>query len=222
MAYSIKTEININAPPQVVSGILFDFDNFSKWNSFLVKIDCPKASREATKFNELVGTRISIFVSKNDDNLPDNYHPTVTVATPSELRWVGLLTHKWILAGEHFFEIVSTGPDSCIFRHGEKFSGGLPWCLNYTSFYEKLRPSFDRMNEELKTLAEGMAAGTVNDALKTIETRSRGSSYSSSNSSAGRKNSKSSSKGRKRSKSRPKSAQKSTVDKTDAEEDASM
>lgn len=165
----INTEIDINASAEIVSNLLFDFDNYHKWNSFIVNIDIPKPLRNITKTDDFVGTKINVFVSQGDDKLPRNFQPTILVANNKHLRWVGLLTHRWILAGEHFFEIVPTSANSCTFRHGETFSGGLPWVLGYTTFFEKLKPGFERMNQELKALAEGMAAGTVDLALQQIE-----------------------------------------------------
>ncbi|KAG5354502.1 hypothetical protein CJU89_6272 [Yarrowia sp. B02] len=169
MVHTIDTEIDINASVETVSSILFDFDSYGKWNSFIVNVEVPKPSRHVTKSNDFVGTQISVFVSQGDDNLPRNFKPTILVASDTDLRWVGLMSHRWVLAGEHFFEIIPTSKNSCRFRHGETFSGGLPWVLGYTSFFEKLKPSFDRMNQELKALAEGMAAGTVDLALQHIE-----------------------------------------------------
>lgn len=214
MVHTIDTSIEINASAEVVSHILFDFDNYAKWNSFLVNIEIPKPSRNITKTDDFVGTQIDIFVSQGDDNLPRNFKPTILVASDKHLRWVGLLSHRWILAGEHFFEIIPTSQNSCTFRHGETFSGGVPWVLGYTTFFDKLKPSFERMNQELKHLAEGMAAGTLDLALKSIENIPRQPSQSPDSMRSkrlDRKSSKSSSRSsksakseRKRSTSRPK------------------
>ncbi|CAG80483.1 hypothetical protein B0I72DRAFT_138262 [Yarrowia lipolytica] len=169
MVHTISTSIDINASAEIVSNILFDFDNYAKWNSFVVNVEIPKPSRNITKTADFVGSQIDVFVSQGDDNLPRNFKPTILVANDKHLRWVGLLTHRWILAGEHFFEIVTTSKNSCTFKHGENFSGGLPWVLGYTTFFEKLEPGFERMNQELKALAEGISAGTIDLALQQIE-----------------------------------------------------
>ncbi|KAG5361146.1 hypothetical protein CJU90_2521 [Yarrowia sp. C11] len=204
MVHTISTSIDINASAEIVSNILFDFDNYGKWNSFLVNIEIPKPSRNITKTDDFVGTQIDIFVSQGDDKLPRNFKPTILVASDKHLRWVGLLTHKWILAGEHFFEIIPTSANSCTFKHGETFSGGLPVLLGYTTFFEKLKPAFERMNQELKALAEGMAAGTIDLALQQIENIPRQPSQSPDSMRAknlDRKSSKSSSKSAKSAKS---------------------
>lgn len=55
---------------------------------------------------------------------------------------------------EHYFEIVPEGDHSCLFRHGERFSGSLAWARTFTPWYGDREEVFKVFNQELKRVAE--------------------------------------------------------------------
>lgn len=142
MKKDIRTEIEINASAEKVWQILSDFENFPKWNPFVVKaLGQPKADE----------------ILKIEVQLPESkllkFTPKVLVAEPNkELRWVGT-SPLGSFRGEHFYKIESLGENKVRFIHGEHFSGwmvGLIWAL----MGKAIEKGYRLMNEALKEKAE--------------------------------------------------------------------
>lgn len=156
MSFTITTEIIIETSPEVVSKILFDFQNYHLWNSWLNITGGPPTNHTATFYFDLIGSRLAVFASQ--PNKTSLFNPTVTLASPRVLKWSRNDKHKWALDGEHTFEVVASkeNTDRCIFRHGQTFTGTFARGLGLTRYYKRQRESCERMNRELKTFAEEM------------------------------------------------------------------
>jgi hypothetical protein len=136
----VRTEIEINASPEKVWGILTDFARYEEWNPFIVK-----AAGKAEQ-----GTTIKIHI-KTPAGKKREYHPKITKAERGrELRWMG---KSWVLNGEHIF-IIEPLQEGCVWLvHREAFDGLL------TSFFGKsldtdIKQGLEEMNRALKARAE--------------------------------------------------------------------
>lgn len=157
MSFTITTEITIETSSDVVSNILFDFQNYHHWNSWLKITGGPPRENTATYYFDLIGSRLAVFASQPDKKT-SSYAPTVTLASPCVLKWNRNDKHKWALDGEHTFEVIASKEDTgqCIFRHEERFTGTFAKGLSLTRYYERQRQSCESMNLELKMFAEEM------------------------------------------------------------------
>ncbi|RDW26375.1 hypothetical protein B0I72DRAFT_138106 [Yarrowia lipolytica] len=150
MPVTIHTEITIDASPESVSAILFDFNNYHKWNSWISISGPPPLSHKSTYYLSLVGEQLTM------DQGELHYAPVIMLASPSVLKWTWYEKHKWFMSHEHYFEIVRSQNDSqkCILRHGERFSGAGARAMCYTKYYQKIQADFEGFNKELRILAE--------------------------------------------------------------------
>lgn len=142
MKKDIRTEIEINASAEKVWQILSDFENFPKWNPFVVKV------LGTPKVDEILKIEVQL-----PESIKLKFTPKVLVAEPNkELRWVGT-SPLGSFRGEHFYQIEFLGENKVRFIHGEHFSGwtvGLTWAL----LGKAIEKGYRVMNEALKKEAE--------------------------------------------------------------------
>jgi hypothetical protein len=111
----LRTEVEIQAPPAVVYGVLTDFQRYPEWNPFLTAITGKLEP----------GARLSLELS-----LPEgaaySLSPTLERATMNEeLRWRSFYLMKALLEAEHFFFLREREPGVTRVVHGQNFSGFL-------------------------------------------------------------------------------------------------
>src|SRR5450755_2143182 len=143
MTKEIKTEILIHAHPEKVWKVFADFQDYSKWNPFILSITGAVE----------VGKKIKVKL------LPPgtkgmSFKPTVLVMQPQkEFRWLGHLLFPGLFDGEHRFELIDNGNGTTTFKQSEKLTGIL------VIFFKKMLDNnttegFHLMNEKLKEEAE--------------------------------------------------------------------
>jgi hypothetical protein len=139
----IRTEIDIDAPPDRVWSLLTDTERFPSWNPLMVRASGKLARGERPHITVRAGRTMEV-------------RPEVLVAdAPRELRWRGELVTGWLFAGEHYFRIEPRG-EGVRFVHGELFSGLLVPLLART-LRRDAPPAFEAMNRALKARAEATA-----------------------------------------------------------------
>ena len=107
----METDIQINAPPEVVWSILTDFDSFPKWNPFITR---ASGSVE-------VGAKLAIRISPPDSK-PIAFKARVkSAAKGTSFSWLGHFLFPGIFAGEHVFRVVAHDK-GCLFIQKENFS----------------------------------------------------------------------------------------------------
>ena len=143
MAYELRTEIAIDAPPDRVWSILMDFPSYPDWNPFIRSIKGEARPRGKLKARiQPSGGRAMTF------------KPTVLAAEPArELRWLGHLGFPGIFDGEHHLALVSLPEGGTRFRQEERFTGILVPLLR-KSLDKDTRRGFEEMNLALKARAE--------------------------------------------------------------------
>jgi hypothetical protein len=140
----IKTSITINTTPEKVWSILTDFENYGKWNPFIISIVGDMK----------VGNTLQVTIAPPNTKAMKFKTMLLVVNPQKELRWIGKLLFKGLFDGEHFFYITHNENGTVTFTQGEKFTGML------VPFFKKMihvntRNGFVIMNEKLKEKVEG-------------------------------------------------------------------
>jgi hypothetical protein len=143
----LRTEIEIEAPPERVWQVLTDFERYPEWNPQIRRIAGPRE----------VGARLE-FEGAMDGGRTMKFRPRLLVVEPPrELRWLGQLLMRGLFDGEHQFQIVPLGPGTVRFHQNERFRGLLVPLL-IALIGKSTRRGFERMNQALKERAEATAA----------------------------------------------------------------
>jgi hypothetical protein len=136
----LRTEIDIDAPPQKVWEVLTDFRAYPEWNPFIT----------SAEGRARVGQRLELVMSPPQSR-EMKVAPEVLRAEPFvELRWKGVVYFEWLFVGEHFFRLKDLGTNQTRLVHGEDFSGWLVKMIPFTN----ITRGFVFMNQALKKRAE--------------------------------------------------------------------
>lgn len=142
----IITSIEISSTSKSLWYTLSDFDNYSKWNPFIVDVKGI--------FEE--GSKIEIFVKTRKGNIR-KYKPRITkLVEHKEIRWYGSSVLPGIFNSERIFQIDQINPSKVIFTHRARFFGIAVMFLS-SSFTSELNNSFNDMNFALKKRVESEA-----------------------------------------------------------------
>lgn len=149
MRHELHTEIEIDAPPEVVWDVLVDLAAYADWNPFIV----------SSEGRPVVGERL-----KNRLEPPGGravtFRPVVTEVEPQRrLEWLGRLGVPGIFDGRHRFELHPSTSGGTTFTQSESISGILVRWLR-SSLDKHTVAGFEAMNAALKARAESRAADT--------------------------------------------------------------
>lgn len=114
----IRTEVDIDAPPEVVWEVLTDFPSYSQWNPFVVR-----ASGDVRE-----GARVRLRLKTPDRPAIPMLAKLTAVEPRRRLQWVGGLPGLFV--GRHTFELYPRDAEEgdgtgTRFVHRERFSGAL-------------------------------------------------------------------------------------------------
>lgn len=143
-AKEIKTEVVINAKPEMVWQILSDFESYPDWNPFITSI---KGKAEA-------GSKITVRIEPPGAKGMTFKPKVLSVIKNKEFSWLGHFLFPGLFDGEHKFELIKNTNGTTTFIQGEKFKGIL------VPLFRKMIDNntvcgFNEMNQKLKELAEG-------------------------------------------------------------------
>jgi hypothetical protein len=137
---TMRTEVEINAPPQRVWRILADFESYPRWNPFFVS---AQGSLRA-------GGNVDV-VMQPVGKSSQSFSPTILeVRDGQQLAWRGRLFLPLLFDGTHHFVVKAVGTDRSLFVQYEEFQGIF---VPFVS-YEPYRLGWDKMNAALKQRAE--------------------------------------------------------------------
>ncbi len=140
--WRIQTELEIEAPVELVWALLTDFEAMSSWNPFIKSISGKL----------MPSAKLSVQVSPPGKPTM-RFRPTVLAVRPErELRWLGKLLVGGLFDGEHYFLLRPIDENRTHLVHGENFSGLLVGPLS--GMLAATREGFKGMNAALKELAE--------------------------------------------------------------------
>lgn len=139
----VFSEVEIQAPAELIWQMLTDFASYPEWNPFIRRISGqPKEGMRLKVYIEFPGTKGKIF------------RPKALKADPNHgLRWFGRLLIPGLFDGDHIFTIEHIGRNRCRFVQREIFSGLLVSFLAH-GLDTKVGLGFEQMNQALKSRAE--------------------------------------------------------------------
>jgi hypothetical protein len=137
----IDTQIDIDATPGRVWGVLTDFAAYPSWNPFIREISGTPT----------VGAQLTVRI-QSPDRSAMTFKPRVLHANGNELRWRGQLIFRGLFDGEHIFQLAYRS-GGCRFVQAEDFSGVLVPMMG-SRLLEDTRRGFEAMNRALKERAE--------------------------------------------------------------------
>jgi hypothetical protein len=143
----IETTSRIDAPPEVVWGVITDFAAYPDWNPFITSLggDLREGARLRATF-QLANRK------------PRTFRPTVTVVDPGRrLVWRGRLAIPKLFDAEHGF-VVRPFDSGTGFVHTERFRGVLPSLLS--GVLTATHDAFIRMDQALVARAESSIRST--------------------------------------------------------------
>jgi hypothetical protein len=144
--FTIETQIEIDAPPDVVWQVLTDFDAYPEWNPALVGMSGDLEVGKTLRFST--------------DDTPDalTFEPVVREVRPGEhLRWEGQLLVPGLFDGEHFFDLELLPNGGTRLTQSEHFRGiTVPFLSGWLG--DNTHPDFIAMNEALRERAISVAA----------------------------------------------------------------
>jgi hypothetical protein len=141
MRHEIRTEIDIEAPPEQVWAHLVDLPDWASWNPFITSADgtAQVGQRLALRMEPPGGRAITI-------------RPTVTEVSPGRaFEWLGHLGVPGIFDGRHRFELSGSGSGTHLVQR-EWFRGVLVRPLR-RSLDGGTRAGFEAMNAALRRRA---------------------------------------------------------------------
>jgi hypothetical protein len=142
----IITTVTINAGKEQVWEVLTDFEEYPKWNPFLIQI--------AGKLNRKDLTKVTIRVP----NVPEEffYYATIKKEIPGQrLVWRSRLYAKELFAGRHVFDIQEVAENKVVLTHQETYTGVLIFFID-PAFFGKVKRGINAMNNALKKRAENL------------------------------------------------------------------
>jgi hypothetical protein len=138
----LRTQIEIDAPPERVWQVLTDFGAYPNWNPFIRSIEGEL----------LVGARLKVRIEPPGAR-GMTFRPTVRAVEPTrELRWLGRLFLPRLVDGEHRLALEPLPGGRSRFIQSERFRGLLVGLL--TGTLTATERGFEQMNEALKRRLE--------------------------------------------------------------------
>lgn len=140
---SVRTAIEIDAPPGTVYDVLADFSAYPAWNPYHVRV----------VGDPVAGAPLEVRVSRPDGQVVDVPHVHVIRAEPGEaLYWGG--GPAYIFKGEHRFDLAPLdGGTRTLVHHDEDFTGLF---IGFADLpVPVLTEGYEQMNEALKAWIEG-------------------------------------------------------------------
>jgi len=149
---SIREEITIDASAETVWKIMANFEEYSQWNSFLIKSSVIGGGEAK------VGAFLQNSMLPPGNTKPMSFTPRILAFTPNqELRWLGSLGCRGIFDGEHYFLLESLSSTQTRLIQGEEFCGclvGMCCCCINALLLDSTRLGFQKWNKDLKQRAE--------------------------------------------------------------------
>ena len=138
----LRSEIEIDAPPERVWEVLTDFDSYDEWNPFIRRISGAP----------LEGERLEVRIEPPGGRAM-TFKPTVLTAKPNrELRWLGRFLLPGLFDGEHRLEVEPRSDQGSRFVQSERFNGLL--VPLFGGGLDKTAEGFRQMNAALKQRVE--------------------------------------------------------------------
>lgn len=138
----LRSEVEINAPPEHVFRVLTDFSRYHEWNPFIPSISGKLA----------LGEQLALELSLPEGKTYELKPRVIGLSEGRELRWRGSYLLPSMLEAEHYFLLSPLDERLTRFAQGQKLSGFL---LRFAGGGLNLAlRGFAYMNQALKKRAE--------------------------------------------------------------------
>ena len=141
--FEIKTQININCPPEETWKTLTDFKKYPEWNPMIKSIEGKLIRRNRLKVRLEIEGMSKMTIKPR----------VATFHSGKSFSWLGHLLIIGLFDGHHIFEINQNQDDSTDFIHREQFSGVMVPLMR-KSLETKVAKGFEEMNQALKKECE--------------------------------------------------------------------
>jgi hypothetical protein len=147
MDTTIRTELEIEAPPSLVYEVFAGFPFYRAWNPIVVDV-VGEARR---------GERVTFSVVTDAKGTISSRPATIVAADPVRcyLEWQGVTGARWFAAGRHWFR-ADAAPCGTVLRHEEEIAGLVARLLKPTQLNAG-REGFHALNLAIKRRAEKLA-----------------------------------------------------------------
>jgi len=139
----IKTQINIDCPPEKVWKILTDFEKYPEWNPMIKSIEGELKRRNRLKVRLEIKGMSKMTIKPR----------VATFHSGKSFSWLGHLLIIGLFDGHHIFELNQNQDGSTEFIHREQFSGVMVLLMRKT-LETKVGSAFEEMNSALKSTCE--------------------------------------------------------------------
>jgi hypothetical protein len=142
----LRSDVEIDAPPEKVWEVLTDFETYSEWNPFIRQIEGQLR----------VGATLRVHIEP-PNRRGTTFKPKVLKVEPNrELRWLGRVLVPGVFDGEHILSIEPVGRAQARFHQREVFKGLLVSALRRV--LKDTERGFEQMNGALKQRVEARSA----------------------------------------------------------------
>jgi hypothetical protein len=142
MGMRIATSIDIAAPIEQVWALLTGFDDYARWNRYIVRIDGAALPGTTVTVHAIMQSGAALMVQSAD----------VIAVAPYAMHWRGGLPDRSRFCGDHHFQLDAL-PTGCRFNHFEDFSG-MQAATILAAHSETIAANFALFNQSLKDTAE--------------------------------------------------------------------
>jgi hypothetical protein len=139
----IATEVEINAPPEVIWRVLTNLSGYGSWNPVIRRIEGNLAVGSCLRVTACLPCGLPMLLQPK----------LLEFDAEREIRWLGSLILPGLVDGEHIFLLEPLCESKTRFVQREEFNG-IFMPLIWGWFSSQVRPAFEMMNRALKTVAE--------------------------------------------------------------------
>lgn len=148
---TLETQIDIDATAEKVFDVLCDVARYERWNPFI----CKASGRVAE------GAVLDILIRPPGSTAMPYAVRVVELEAPRRFVWLGRMKSRFILEGEHIFEVQALGERRVRLIHREHFRGALVPFVWRSLLSTRFRQGFEALNRCLKAEVEGATVGTA-------------------------------------------------------------
>lgn len=163
-SFTIRSSINITAPPDTAFAVLRDHSNWPEWNRFVRKVTI-KSDPTLTVIEKGTAMTFDVHMDPTDpDSAPGKVDMLVTILEPYStegerkgwrIAWKPTTYPSWVLRSERVQEFVDDGHGNTEYTCWETMYGPLAYVVKL-AVGTKLEKAFQCWGEDLKKRAEEM------------------------------------------------------------------
>jgi hypothetical protein len=144
----VSESIFIEASPEKVKQVFYDFKDHKNWNPFFIQFEVPNNPVK-------VGDELKVVIHPHDKTM--TITPKVTEVKDNELVWKGTFMTSMVFYGTHTFQFLEheqDGKKGTLFINSEQFGGILFYPMKMIGVVSGAIKGFKDMNKAFKEKVE--------------------------------------------------------------------